>query len=329
MTGRVARVELCPPEARAGALEVLYRRIPVPLRDRLVAEVLHEAAIGQVDLSGLWVAWDHPWRLGWMRPAPRIVGTLLTQALAGRMAAVWAPEVRSALRRGTIAGMLVRSALANFQARGFRLAQAVLDESATPRGALDLIQGGMPRITELLYLERDTQVPLAPAAAGADGPAAQRPALHWRPFDPDDQAEFRRLLNATYTASLDLPELDGVRSLDDILAGHRAAGRFVPERWQLGMVAGEPSSAVVLMLQEIPERDVWEVVYLGLTPAARGRGLGRAAIAHALELARRHAPRLELAVDVRNHPATRLYESTGFACFDRRAVHLAVFPQDR
>jgi hypothetical protein len=36
-----------------------------------------------------------------------------------------------------------------------------------------------------------------------------------------------------------------------------------------------------------------------------------------------YVPRLELAVDVRNHPATRLYRMAGFIPFDQRAVHLA------
>ena len=133
-----------------------------------------------------------------------------------------------------------------------------------------------------------------------------------------------------------MPELEGVRSLDDIIEGHRATGRFVPDRWRLGQVPGEPGHAVVLLLSDIPDRDVWEVVYLGLTPPARGRGLGRAAIQHALDLARPHASRLELAVDIRNRPATRLYESVGFVPFDRRSVHLASShrmrsqtPQDR
>jgi ribosomal protein S18 acetylase RimI-like enzyme len=79
-----------------------------------------------------------------------------------------------------------------------------------------------------------------------------------------------------------------------------------------------------LLLSEALDRDSWEVAYLGLTPAARGRGLGRAALAHALELARRYVPRLELAVDARNRPACRLYRSAGFIPFDRRTVHLAI-----
>ena len=50
---------------------------------------------------------------------------------------------------------------------------------------------------------------------------------------------------------------------------HRAAGRFVAERWRVGHVQGEPEAAAVLLLSEIPDRDAWEVAYLGLTPAAR------------------------------------------------------------
>ena len=121
-----------------------------------------------------------------------------------------------------------------------------------------------------------------------------------------------------------MPELEGTRGLEDILAGHQAAGLFVPERWRLGRLPGEPEAAAVLLLTEVPGRDAWEVIYLGLTPAARGRGLGRAVIRHALELARGHAPILELAVDLRNTPAVRLYRATGFIPRDRRAVHLAV-----
>ncbi|WP_165229599.1 GNAT family N-acetyltransferase [Aquisphaera insulae] len=317
MTPWVPLVEPCPPAACLEALQVLYQRVPQAVRGPLVEEVLRESAAGQVDLGGLWVAWERPWRPS---AADRIVGAFLTQALAGRAAAVWAPEVLPSLRRTATAAALVRTALADLKRRGFRIVQAVLDESAHGRGVGDLIRGGMPRVTELLYLERDTRVPLPPAAA-ASGP----PPLAWRPFNPAEADDFRRLLQATYTSSLDMPELEGVRSLDEVIEGHRATGRFVPSRWRLGRVQGEPDAAVVLLLADIPDRDVWEVVYLGLTPAARGRGLGRSAIAHALELAAPHAPRLELAVDIRNTPATRLYASTGFVPFDRRTVHLVVF----
>jgi ribosomal protein S18 acetylase RimI-like enzyme len=49
-------------------------------------------------------------------------------------------------------------------------------------------------------------------------------------------------------------------------------------------------------------------------------------IERALELARGCVPWLELAVDVRNTPAVRLYEAAGFITRGRRAVHLVIFP---
>ncbi len=143
-------------------------------------------------------------------------------------------------------------------------------------------------------------------------------------FAPETEAEFRSVLQATYAGSLDMPELEGVRSLDDVIAGHRAAGRFDPERWLVGHLPGEPNASAVVLLSEIPDRDAWEVAYLGLTPPARGRGLGLAALEHARRLAAPHAHRLELAVDRRNTPAVRLYRASGFRRFDRRAVHLAI-----
>ena len=316
----VPLVERCSPEEREEALGVLYQRIPDSLRPGLIAEALSEALSGRLDLSGLWIARGRPWPLKARGPDGRIIGALLTQELAGRAAAIWAPEVRPSWHRSGIAVALVRSALLQLQVRGFQIVQAVLDTTANRRGAVDLAQGGMRRVTELLYLERETRIPLRPP--GGKKP----PALNWQPFRWDREAEFRAFLKATYSSSLDMPELEGVRSLDDVIAGHRATGQFLPERWQLARVPGEPDAAAILLLAEIPDRDVWEVAYLGLTPPARGRGLGHAAIAHALELARPHTSHLELAVDARNHPAIRLYRSTGFVPFDRRSVYLVVFP---
>lgn len=312
----------CPLKLRSAALEILYQRIPELLRDRLIIAVQAEAARGEVDLSGLWIAQE---RNG------RVIGALLTQALAGKAAAVWAPEVKSRWRRSALAASLIQHALAELKNRGFHLAQAVLDESAGHKATRDLIRGGMPRITELLYLDRETALPLSPVNEGVStrNPVNEAPlgTFEWQSFHPGQESEFRLVLQATYAESLDMPELEGARSLDDIIDSHQAAGRFNRERWQIGRMIGKPEAASVLLLAEIPHRDAWEVVYLGLTPAARGHGLGRAILERAVELARPHVPRLELAVDCRNTPATRLYQSAGFVTRDRRTVHLAILSQ--
>jgi GNAT superfamily N-acetyltransferase len=285
MTSPVRSIVPCPPEWRADALEVLYRRIASPVRPGLIASALDEAEAGRIDLSGLWIA----------RRRGRITGALLTQPLAGRAAAVWAPEIEPSWGRAALAASLIRSALDDLRSRGFRIAQA----SATA----DLIRGGLPAITALTYMQRDTGRPLGLSLARF------RPAFDWQGYAPETEARFRKVLQETYVGSLDMPELEGIRSLDDVIASHQAAGRFDPSRWRVGSLPGEPETAGVLLLSEVIDRPSWEVAYLGLTPAARGRGL-------------------ELAVDDRNHPARKLYDHAGFTPFDRRTVHLAVLNRD-
>lgn len=305
LPGTRPEILICPPGQHAAAVGVLYRRAPAVQRPGLVAGLLEEAAAGLIDLSGLWIA----------RRRGRIVATLLTQALAGRAAALWAPEVEPSWGRATLATALIRAALEDYRARGFRVAQALVDRSAPRQGGADLTRAGLPRVTDLDYLGRDTAPPL-PAA-----PAV--PRFSWTSLAAVPEAEFAEVLRATYVGSLDMPELESLRALGDVLESHRAGGGFDPGRWHLGRLATEPASAALVLLSAPPDRDAWEVAYLGLTPPARGRGLGRAALAYALDRARPHTTRLELAVDVRNHPAGRLYRATGFTPFDRRAVHVA------
>jgi mycothiol synthase len=300
----------CPESDRSLALSVLYRRMPEILRPRLVADALDEAKHGGIDLSGLWIA----------SKKSKIVGTLLTHALAGRAVAVWPPEIVPIWRRRTVAVTLLRSALHDVQQKGFLVAQALVDRTSPRSAKGDLSRGGLPCVTQLIYMARPTALPL-------DLPPSV-PCFHWRGFGPETEAEFREVLDRTYEGSLDMPELEGVRSLDDVIAAHRAGGRFDPSRWMIGTLPDEPESAAVLLLTDQPDRGLWEIAYLGLTPNARGRGLGRVALSHALEMARPHSPRLVLAVDARNKPAYRLYRKAGFLPFDRRAVHLRVLNRE-
>ena len=303
-------VQLCPPEMRREALALLYRRIDGRLRNSVITDALADAEGGVIDLSGLWIA----------NRRGAIVGVLLTQTLAGRAAGVWAPEIVEGWGRAAIARRLLTTAIHHLRASGIRIAQALIDESAPAQASADLERGGLPKITELDYLERETDQPIALKLP--------HPQIVWRAFGPDTEAEFRHVLQLTYDGSLDMPELEGVRSLDDVIAGHRATGRFEPTRWLIGRVSDEPESSMVVLLSAVPEREVWEVAYLGLTPPARGRGIARTALEFARRLASPHADRLELAVDRRNIPAVRLYKDAGFHKYDRRAVHLAVLQKD-
>jgi mycothiol synthase len=118
-----------------------------------------------------------------------------------------------------------------------------------------------------------------------------------------------------------------VRHIDDVLAGYRATGEFDPQRWLIVRQAGQDVGCLLLAVH--PETDQWELVYLGVTPAARGAGLGRQIVRHAQWMCQRGGARqLVLAVDADNTPALKLYASAGFVAWDRRPIYLHVLTRD-
>ncbi len=285
----------------------------------MVNRLLAEVEQGTIDLTELWVA----------RQADVMVGALLAQVYAGRTAALWPPEVSldrmpgARIWRGSrnqVAADLIRQAVAGLRDAGVRVVQTLIERPGKAQQVEDLKLGGMPYVTDLIYLSRLTAGSVATRPTGLSVPR-----LVWAHYSPTTAAQFQTVLEATYEQSLDMPELMGARSLDDIQASHRATGHYQDELWQIGYLPQEPAAAAVLLMLDRPDRDAMEVAYLGLTPAARGRGLGRATVIHALEVARPLRARLELAVDSRNTPAKRLYTQTGFRPTEVRGVHLVAF----
>jgi len=98
--------------------------------------------------------------------------------------------------------------------------------------------------------------------------------------------------------------MDGLRSMDDVVEGYRKTGVFHPSRWML--LRSDGVDVGVMILADHPQNDQWELVYLGLTPEARGRGFGQEATAFATRLALgARRSQMVLAVDRRNGPARR------------------------
>lgn len=124
-------------------------------------------------------------------------------------------------------------------------------------------------------------------------------------------------LDRTYIDTLDCPELCGLRETSDILHSHRATGRWDPSLWWVVMTDGAPEGC--LLLNRMQDRGGAELVYLGLSPALRGRRLGAALLKFGLARLGR-ASEVNCAVDERNEPAIRLYRRLGFASFARRVA---------
>jgi ribosomal protein S18 acetylase RimI-like enzyme len=126
-------------------------------------------------------------------------------------------------------------------------------------------------------------------------------------------------LEASYIDTRDCPELCGLRDAQDVLESHKAVGRFDPALWWL-LFEGD-NHIGCLLFSVSPEHDSLELVYLGLAAAARGRGIGAAALEFSL---RQLGDRLLMsggvtcAVDTRNPAALRLYQRAGFRRFSVR-----------
>lgn len=286
------------PAARVAGLAVAFRREPPARRLARIHAALGLLADGGLDPDGLLVATD---------PAGTISGAMLAQPLPGNAGLVWPPEADTPEAAEALTG----SAVAWLRARGCRFGQALLTPEELPAAA-PLLQHGFRHITRLWNLRR----PVATEISPPDG-------LSLVEFDAENRATFVQTLLATHTGTRDCPELNGIRTADEVLAGHRAAG-YAPGRWWLACAAGEPVG--VLLLGDGPTAADRELAYVGVVPSARGRGTGRALVTRALTLAAAEgAAAVTLAVDARNDPAARLYRGLGFRPFDAREVLLAVW----
>lgn len=202
------------------------------------------------------------------------------------------------------------------------LAQALLEPGETAQEA-GLLAAGFMKVGTLAYValrrERGGFVsgPPVPAPVGFELKQVGAIAAEER------ERLLAGVLEETYIETLDCPELCGLREARDVLESHRAVGSHDPNLWWLvlgdasagggpgGGGGGRPMGC--MLLNPCPEQDCVELVYLGLSPSIRGRGVARWALDHGLRaIAGRRESRITCAVDVRNAPAMRLYEGLGF-----------------
>ncbi|MCC6952463.1 MAG: GNAT family N-acetyltransferase [Phycisphaerales bacterium] len=134
----------------------------------------------------------------------------------------------------------------------------------------------------------------------------------------DTDSRLLRAMDRTYVETRDCPELCGLRETADILDSHRHTGQYDPSLWWLVLHNNSPAGCV--LLNRCPEHRTVELVYLGLGPELRGKGLSKPLLSMGIARARQGNPSWSVtcAVDERNAAAIRLYESLGFEPYGRR-----------
>lgn len=179
-------------------------------------------------------------------------------------------------------------------------------------------EAGFRRVGELATMRRGVEPVTPPRESDWLEGVVVRTVRGWngRPM-PDESALLVQALDRSYIDTLDCPELCGLRATSDVLESHRSTGEWDARLWWLVFWRGEPHGC--MLFNRLPEQGSAELVYLGLSPELRGRGLGKLLLPLGLSAAVRTAStQITCAVDVRNDPARKLYGHFGFRESGRR-----------
>jgi mycothiol synthase len=255
------------------------------------------------------------------RREQRIVASAWLQMQPGGVGSLWPPGLAADESKAT-AATLIDLALSKAGAAGAIFVQALLEIDTGIEADL-LKQADFKHVTDLLYLVSQphafpTNSPdcdLTFESIGVNIRAASIDQTQW--------LRLRNIIEQTYQGTLDCPAVQGVRSIDDVLASYQAVGEFDPSRWFIVQNAQSNADVGCLLLTMHSQQRNCELVYMGIVPAARGKGYGLEVIRRAQWLCGLgDAERLVLAVDAMNAPAIRAYAAAGFETWDRRSVFL-------
>lgn len=249
----------------------------------------------------------------------RLISACLALESPGAAALVYSPRKQRAVRKAqaTVAALAALRQAA--KVRSIRLLEVLL-EPGSSEAAQSLRRAGFVHITQLLYLQR--------RVGRLRNPPDTDAGLEWVAYSSKLIPLFCAGLEATYVQSLDCPELTGLRSTLDVLAGHRATGIFDPALWWVVRRAAAPVG--VLLLNRVARQPALEIVYLGVAQPARGTGVADALVGRAVAVAERLGVSvLTLAVDVRNTPARRMYARWRFEPRAVRGAWIATSPRAR
>lgn len=306
MADQLAVDEIPTADAHA-ALTLLAERQSDPDRGEELRNAFAELTHGACQEGGLLQA----------RREGRLVGAIGVWLTGGRAALLWPPQLVDSEGKET-GEVLAEHAERWLGSKNVHLVQATLPLDHGP-DAEWLREHRFSGRVDLLYM-----------GCSSDHFPSEMPRSDCRlvPYRAVDRQRLGRLIERTYQDTLDCPELNGMRDVDDVLDGYERTGEFDPSRWSFlqireGQGDAEAEDVGCLLLAAHPRHRNWELVYLGLVPSARGYGWGLAATRQAQwQAARAGCHHMVLAVDAENRPAIATYAAAGFQAWDRRCVFL-------
>ena len=283
-------------EQMCDLLEWLHPEAPPVEIATLLAEYRHRQALTPA-----------PRPLEAMVAGKRIAATYFTR-LPGNVAMLGA--VRSAPNTRGIGTILLQTSIAELRRLQVTQIQATLVER--DHSAIELVRSaGLHFVTKFDQLWCSLGNRSDTFRSAARDAQAGSTELHWRPASDFSKKRLTMLLGDTFVDTLDCPELNGIRTdrdaLNSFLMGKPL--RRCPE-WEVFEQEGSSIGCLFLNQHSV---ELVELVYMGLIPAARGKGFGKIMIEHArVRAAEMGANMLVAAVDQRNTPAVVSYRKHQF-----------------
>ena len=259
-------------------------------------KILMQVDCGELSLDGLRVVLD----------GERLVASCWANVYPGRIAQLSPPWLEPGYPL-EVCDRLLTASLDHVRNLDARLAQVSLPlDSAPQQEALSRVD--FHHLAELAYLACDrAQFPQT----------LPESPLEFVPVASEHFEQLVEALQASYQDTLDCPGLAGLRSPEEVLDGYRQLCHGETADWYL--VHHDQAIVGCLLLSSDLLGRQSELVYLGLVPAARGRGWGHALVRQAQWQARSAGMlTLSVAVDCANTPGVKIYERAGFAGWERR-----------
>ena len=242
------------------------------------------------------------------RRGSQVVGTCRGELASSQTAALFPPTLQK--QESWTTGRLLLEILEEKLTREgspIRLLQA-LTTSAQDVDAEVLKAAGFTALGGVVHMTCRSDIPALPG----------KPCLELEPFvdSPTNWNRLERVYEQTCVGTRDFPELDLLSGIE-LLKGYQSVGHFREELWQFAKLDGHDIGC--LLVNELNEPEVCQLVYCGLIPAVRSRGLGKELANLGERLAARQgAKQLVLSVDKRNSPAIAAYQAAGFFIADQR-----------
>jgi GNAT superfamily N-acetyltransferase len=292
-----------------------------PEERQAALELLVSARLGVVDAMDRW--WDQlksaaEHGLIVARQSDELLGAIWAQPIMTNIVAIWQPisKLTKQSESQTVRGGLLKAMNDYLTDSDIELARALIG----PDDEAFEVQLESLGCTPIAMIESMFWPVGQVATAGND----QEDSLAMLPSRFEDLSRLERVMNATYQDSLDCKDIRSVIGAERVLQSYASAPNANAGLWYVVELEGEDVGC--LILADDDEDEQCEIMYLGIVPRHRGKGLGLRLVQHAQQFAADHdRRRVTVAADRANVPALRIYEEAGFIAFAEQRLVGRIF----